>query len=567
MSTINVTNLSGRGGATPNLPDGANITGVATATSFDGNLKSTGTPTLGLGVTINASGLAISGVATAGIGSFTTIYGDGSNMTGVGESIAPWHYNPDINDTLATVDTGIGITFNKKVVAGSGTATLKIVNAGVAGTTIQSWGVSSATYNVTQFSLDSLVSDLTIRQTYQVDIPATFIDDAAGSSYVGTAWTFTAQDSQGKYWVLGGQAAYGSAGPTGMTPSQQFSSPVQIWGTVEDWDQLTNNSSFTNVHHQLSINKDKELWSWGYNSAGQLGQNSVVNYSSPVQIPGTTWAMTSKGYYSSFGLKTDGTLWSWGNNTYGQLATNSAAPVKLSSPTQIPGTTWSSIAGGHYQNAAIKTDGTMWTWGTNTTGSLGLNDVTRRSSPTQVPGTTWSKITFGHEEMMAAIKTNGTLWAWGKNARGQLGQNNRIEYSSPVQIGSGTDWANLNGGKDNLMAVKTDGTLWGLGNDDKGQLGQNSVKAATTGYSSPVQIPGTTWATGDRKMIMGYKSTYAIKTDGTLWDWGENEYGQLGHNSRVKYSSPVQVLSSISEWKNVDTSMYITYALQDDESP
>ena len=110
MSTINVTNLSGRGGATPNLPDGANITGVATATTFsgtlDGSLKSSGTPTLGLGVTINASGVAISGVATAGILSATTLYGDGSNLTGVGESIAPWHYNPDVNDSLVTISTG-----------------------------------------------------------------------------------------------------------------------------------------------------------------------------------------------------------------------------------------------------------------------------------------------------------------------------------------------------------------------------------------------------------------------------------------------------------------------------
>ena len=108
MSTINVTNLSGRGGATPNLPDGANITGVATATTFDGSLKSTGTPTLGLGVTINSSGVAISGVCTAGIVSATTFYGSGSGLTGVGETIAPWNYNPDLNDTQATVDTGIG---------------------------------------------------------------------------------------------------------------------------------------------------------------------------------------------------------------------------------------------------------------------------------------------------------------------------------------------------------------------------------------------------------------------------------------------------------------------------
>ena len=116
------------------------------------------------------------------------------------------------------------------------------------------------------------------------------------------------------------------------------------------------------------------------------------------------------------------------------------------------------------------------------------------------------------------------------------------------------------------MAVKTDGTLWGTGNDDKGQLGQNSVKSAPTGYSSPVQIPGTSWSTGDRKMKFGYKSMWAIKTDGTLWDWGENEYGQLGHNDRTKYSSPVQ-MGSASEWIDVDNSMWVAYALQLDQTP
>ena len=170
MSTINVTNLKGRGGSSPTLPDGAVISGVATvtnlkptnvnvsgavtATTFDGSLKSTGTPTLGLGVTINSSGINVSGVLTA-----TTFKGDGSSLTGVGESIAPWNYNPDINDTSVPVSTGIGISFNKRVLAGSGTATLKVVNAGTAGTTIQSWGISSTTICITDISLGSLVSE------------------------------------------------------------------------------------------------------------------------------------------------------------------------------------------------------------------------------------------------------------------------------------------------------------------------------------------------------------------------------------------------------------------------
>ena len=208
MSTINVNNLSGKGGATPNLPDGAVISGVATvtnlkptnvnvsgavtATTFDGSLKSTGTPTLGLGVTINASGVHISGVTTVGVVTGGTFYGDGSNLTGVGETIAPWNYNPDVNDTSVTVDTGIGVSFNKKVVAGSGTATLKIVNAGVAGTTIQSWGITSFTQpSVTDITFGALVSNLSVKQTYQVDIPSGFIKDGNNTDYVGTAYTFT----------------------------------------------------------------------------------------------------------------------------------------------------------------------------------------------------------------------------------------------------------------------------------------------------------------------------------------------------------------------------------------
>ena len=172
MSTINVTNLSGRGGATPNLPDGANVTGVVTATGFVGS----GANLTGLANTdfINSEQITVVGVVTAGtgnignlnitksaagsgvtVGSFTgvtTYYGDGSNMTGVGETMAPWYYNPDVGDVRVTVGTGIGITFSKKLTAGSGTATLKVVNAGTAGTTIQSWGISSCTISGTDLT-------------------------------------------------------------------------------------------------------------------------------------------------------------------------------------------------------------------------------------------------------------------------------------------------------------------------------------------------------------------------------------------------------------------------------
>ena len=290
MSTINVTNLSGRGGATPNLPDGANITGVATATTFsgtlDGSLKTTGTPTLGLGVTINASGIAISGVATAGILSATTLYGDGSNLTGVGESIAPWYYNPGVSEE-ANIDTGIGITFNKKIVAGSGTATLKIVSAGVAGTTIQSWGISSVTIaDATSFTA-TILNSLQNNAVYQFSVPEGFVVSSTGTNYVGTAYTF-------------------------------------------DTSEIS-----------------RQLWSWGYNTQGQLGVNDRAGRSSPIQIPGSKWGeVASVGTSGGTGgnnwaVKTDGTMWIVGDNDKGQLGQNQPTSTDRSSPVQIPGTTWS----------------------------------------------------------------------------------------------------------------------------------------------------------------------------------------------------------------------------------
>ena len=134
--------------------------------------------------------------------------------------------------------------------------------------------------------------------------------------------------------------------------------------------------------------------------------------------------------------KTDGTLWTWGYNAVGQLGINNA--VQTSSPTQIPGTNWKALTPGrqglmYVSGGALKTDGTLWTWGYNENGQLGLNDRTSYSSPMQIPGTTWEDVSSG-SYAMSATKTDGTLWMWGDNSAGQLGLNNEIKYSSPVQV-------------------------------------------------------------------------------------------------------------------------------------
>jgi len=525
MSTINVTNLSGRGGASPNLPDGANVTGVVTATGFVGS----GANLTGLANTdfINAEQVTVVGIVTA-----NSYRGDGSSLTGVGESISPWYYNPDVNDSSVDVNTGIGITFNKLIEMGSGTATIKIVNAGVAGTTVQSWGVSSVTKSaVTEFTLNSLVSALTVNETYQLDIPEGFVVSSTGTSYAGTAYTFSVTPPERKLWSMGA----GSYGELGNNNDADISSPTQIPGTTwVDYNFETNQ-----ISHAMTRKTDGTLWAWGNNGQGRLGLSGTTQRSSPTQIPGTTWAMAvplKSGF--TIATKTDGTLWGWGNNEFnGALGQNNTtdynSPVQNGSDTTWR-TTAGSISGGYRWATAIKTDGTLWSLGgQNSVGELGQNNQTAYSSAVQVgSGSDWNYV-GGGDRNASAIKTDGTLWTWGRNDNGQIGVNNSGGWiSSPVQV-PGTTWSKVSGAEQGFLAIKTDGTAWGWGTNNYGQLGLGDV----VDRSSPTQIPGTTWT----QMGNGSDLGFGLKSDGTLWGFGSNSQGAFGNNDVVARSSPIQI--------------------------
>jgi alpha-tubulin suppressor-like RCC1 family protein len=230
------------------------------------------------------------------------------------------------------------------------------------------------------------------------------------------------------------------------------------------------------------------LWSWGNNNYGQLGLNDVAKRSSPVQIGAlTSWYQVAAGSNFTLAIKTDGTMWSWGTDSFGALGLNTSG-VHKSSPVQIGAlTTWSQIASGTSFSLAIKTDGTMWSWGRSNNGQLGLGEggaYAARSSPVQIGAlTTWSKVVAGGEQSLA-IKTDGTLWSWGSNSTGELGLNDAANRSSPVQIGALTTWSQIAGGNNHTLAIKTDKTLWSWGYNYAGKLGLNDVVAR----SSPVQV-------------------------------------------------------------------------------
>ena len=300
-------------------------------------------------------------------------------------------------------------------------------------------------------------------------------------------------------------------------------------------------------------------YAWGYNQVGTLGQNDRTQRSSPVQIPGTTWTQVRVRYQNtgSFGLKNDGTLWAWGDNDDGKLGLDLPSDSDRSSPTQIPGTTWSRIRGSKNGGMATKTDGTLWVWGMNGQGNLGQNNRTTYSSPRQVPGT-WSNNFDNGDGIMLGVKSDGTLWGWGAQAeRGTLGQNQGggwYRYSSPVQI-PGTTWSTTAGALDVdsecAAVIKTDGTLWCWGRNSTGRCGPASPPGGNNGFSSPVQVPGTTWS----QVASGNYNTIAIKTDGTLWVWGANHNGAHGLNNTAPddtvYRSPLQI-GSDTDWSQCD---------------
>jgi len=306
-----------------------------------------------------------------------------------------------------------------------------------------------------------------------------------------------------------------------------------------------------------------ELYAWGANGSGQLGLDDTANSSSPIQIGGRSvpfFETIAAGRSASFGVKSDGTLWSWGVGTNGQ--TGQGSLTQLSSPTQIGAlTNWSTVTATIEQAGsgfAIKTDGTLWAWGNNNLGQLGLGDAINVSSPVQVgTNTDWASVSCFSNNTIATT-TSGEIYSWGNSNAGGTGQNTTvIDYSSPVQIGSDTDWGSISTGFRNSASVKTDGTLWTWGNNSpNGPLGIGT----TNDTSSPVQVGAlTNWAS----VSCGYDHMLAIKTDGTLWAWGEGDEGKLGQGSQTDTSSPVQV-GALTDWAKVNAGEDFSTAIKTD---
>jgi len=319
---------------------------------------------------------------------------------------------------------------------------------------------------------------------------------------------------------------------------------------------------------KLAIKTDGSLWAWGNNYYYALGLGTdSTNRLVPTRV-GTdnNWLTVSAGWSYALAIKTDGSLWAWGNNYNGNLGvgdtTDRYTPARVGNAND-----WKTVCVGAGHTLAIKTDGSLWAWGRNNYGQLGLgnSDNNEHRTPVQV-GTAkdWKVVSACHYHALA-IKTDGSLWAWGYNDSGQLGLADNDKRDAPVRVGSDNTWATVSvgGGSSGgyTMGIKADGSLWGWGKNNFGQLGVGG----TNDRNFPVRV-GTdnNWAVASASNDL---NTMAIKTDGSLWAWGRNNRGQCGHgpSDDTTYTYPVRV-GTYNNWAAVSLADEHTAAIKIDNS-
>ncbi len=329
--------------------------------------------------------------------------------------------------------------------------------------------------------------------------------------------------------------------------------PTRI-GTDSDWQSIA-----AGVDHALALKTDGSLWAWGANASGQLGVDSPESQPSPVRVGSDRdWAKIFARGQASFAIKVDGGLWVWGRNHYGKLGDGTDGDRH--SPTRIgTDTEWVSVAPGAYHTMALKSDGSAWGWGANHLGQMGDGTTAARFAPQQIGNDQdWIALRTGYGFVMG-LKADGTLWGWGDNGRGQLGSDVPVQVRLPTRIGPDRRWSAIEARNNQAFAMARDGTLWACGSNQYGQLGFGS----TSVRSDWVQAGTAT----DWKVLAatGREQTFALKTDGSLWAWGRNHFGQLGDGTRTDRAAPVQI-GADSDWVAISPSDHGALGLKRDGS-
>ena len=296
------------------------------------------------------------------------------------------------------------------------------------------------------------------------------------------------------------------------------------------------------AEHTLILKADGTVWACGVNQYGQLGDGTTTTREKLVKISSLSGVICiAAGQYHSLAVKSDGTVWTWGRNNQGQLGDNSTtqrnSPVQVSSLSGVV-----SVVAGNGHSVALKGDGTLSAWGKNVDGQAGDGTTTQRNTPVAVSGLTGITEIAAGSNHTSALKSDGTVWSWGYNDLGRLGDGTTTSRSTPVQVTGLTGITSVAGGGNHGAALKSDGTVWSWGSNVYGQIGVGTT--GTTGTLSPTQASSLT---GVSKIAGSGYQTLAIKSDGTLWVWGNNANAAVGDGTE----DPITVPKQINGWTNV----------------
>lgn len=341
-------------------------------------------------------------------------------------------------------------------------------------------------------------------------------------------------------------------GVQALTPANS-ESPAPTQG-LSDLIAIAGSGIGFGTQFTLALKADGTVWAWGNGFDGQLGNGKLGDAGSsatPVQVSGLSGVVAiAAGAYDGYALRQDGTVWAWGSNSRGQLGTGAFQGPSNAIPAQVSGlTSVVAIAASVLSARALTSDGGVWSWGDGDLGALGLGDnpnpgsVYNVPTPTRIPGlTNVSTISGGHYNGYA-LKTDGTVWAWGDNGGKQLGRSDLSNSFTPLQVPglSGITALASHSAGGTGYALAGDSTVWAWGVGAQGQLG-NGVTPPSNDYSvaTPARVVGLS---GVKGISASQGDGYALLGDGTVRSWGSNFAGALGNGTNDSIAvSPTQVL-------------------------
>ena len=321
--------------------------------------------------------------------------------------------------------------------------------------------------------------------------------------------------------------------------------------------------------YSMALDKNGNLWTWGSNMFGKLGNGTNEDSNIPIQVTnslGTKFIQIAAGFHHSLALDEEGNLWTWGSNSSGQLGDgtnkNSNVPIKI---TNSKGTKFVYITASSDHTLAIDENGSIWAWGCNDGGQLGNGTMQESHIPVQlITSTQFTQVSTSYLHSLA-IDKDGNLWAWGNNGYGKFGNGTKNDSMTPIKINTGIEFKQVSAGHTYSLGIDKQGNLWGWGSSDSGaeestkplqiEKANKFIKISAGIHTNNIAIdensnlwtwiktqftqvkPGTEFI----DIAAGMDHKMAIDKDGNLWTWGNNSNGQLGNGTNDASNEPIRV--------------------------